>query len=106
MGDIIAPNGSPLSVAVIGVANMDASLAFYCDIIGLTASAPRIWDGEQFEKLWKLPPGSKANAVFVNFRASASAGFCCLSSMPLSANTFAPRCGTGLWADQLELLHR
>ena len=64
MGDIIAPNGSPLSVAVIGVANMDASLAFYCDIIGLTASAPRIWDGEQFEKLWKLPPGSKANAVF------------------------------------------
>ena len=58
MGDIIAPNGSPLSVAVIGVANMDASLAFYCDIIGLTASAPRIWDGEQFEKLWKLPPGT------------------------------------------------
>ncbi|MSO98738.1 MAG: hypothetical protein EXR11_11050 [Rhodospirillaceae bacterium] len=64
MGDIVAPEGSPLSVAVVGVEAMDKSLAFYSDIIGLTASAPQVWEGETFEKLWHLPPGSKANAVF------------------------------------------
>jgi catechol 2,3-dioxygenase-like lactoylglutathione lyase family enzyme len=64
LGDIVAPEGSPLSVAVIGTANMDASLAFYRDLIGLTASSPAVWEGEAFEKLWKLPPGSKATAVF------------------------------------------
>ncbi|MDX2142203.1 MAG: VOC family protein [Rhodospirillaceae bacterium] len=64
MGDIVAPEGSPLSVAVIGVADMVKSLAFYRDIIGLTASAPKTWAGETFEKMWKLPPGSQADAVF------------------------------------------
>lgn len=66
MGDIVAPEGSPLSVAVIGVENMETSLAFYRDIIGLSASAPQTWSGEAFEKLWKLPTGSAATAVFCN----------------------------------------
>ncbi len=64
MGDIVAPDGSQLSAAVIGVESMEKSLNFYRDIIGLTASAPLTWDGEAFEKLWHLPPGSKATAVF------------------------------------------
>ncbi len=64
MGDIVAPEGSPLSVAVIGVADMEKSLAFYRDIIGLSASAPKVWSGEPFEKLWRLPAGSQATAVF------------------------------------------
>jgi catechol 2,3-dioxygenase-like lactoylglutathione lyase family enzyme len=64
MGDIVAPDGSPLSVAVIGVEDMDRSLAFYRDLIGLSASVPITWNGESFEKLWKLPPGSSAQAVF------------------------------------------
>ena len=64
MGDIIAPDGSPLSVAVIGVADMDASLHFYRDLIGLTAHDPVNWSGPGFEKLWHLPAGSTANAVF------------------------------------------
>ena len=64
MGDIVAPEGSPLSIAVIGVADMEKSLAFYRDIIGLSASTPHVWSGETFEKLWKLPAGSHASAVF------------------------------------------
>jgi catechol 2,3-dioxygenase-like lactoylglutathione lyase family enzyme len=72
LGDIVAPEGSPLSVAVIGVDNMERSLAFYRDLIGLSASTPSVWEGEAFEKLWKLPPGSKATAVF-----------CALSGVPV-----------------------
>ena len=64
MGDIIAPQGSPLSVAVIGVADMGASLHFYRDLIGLTASDKVVWSGPGFETLWQLPAGSKADAVF------------------------------------------
>ena len=64
MGDIIAPEGSPLSVAVIGVADMDASLNFYRDLIGLTASDRVTWSGPEFETLWHLPAGSSADAVF------------------------------------------
>ena len=64
MGDIIAPEGSPLSVAVIGVSDMDASLHFYRDLIGLTAHDKVTWSGPEFETLWHLPAGSKAEAVF------------------------------------------
>lgn len=64
MGDIIAPDGSPLSVAVVGVADMDASLHFYRDLIGLTAHEKVNWAGPDFEQLWQLPSGSKADTVF------------------------------------------
>jgi len=64
MGDIIAPEGSPLSVAVIGVADMEASLHFYRDLIGLTAHDKVTWSGPGFEALWQLPQGSTADAVF------------------------------------------
>ena len=64
MGDIIAPEGSPLSVAVIGVADMAASLHFYRDLIGLTAQDKVTWSGPAFETLWHLPEGSRADAVF------------------------------------------
>ncbi|MDX2223731.1 MAG: VOC family protein [Rhodospirillaceae bacterium] len=65
MGEIVAPEGSPLSVAVIGVEDMAKSLAFYRDTIGLTAHPQETWAGESFEKLWRLPPGSRAEAVFL-----------------------------------------
>jgi len=64
VGEIVAPEGSPLSVAVIGAENLEASLAFYRDIIGLTAHPPVVWQGEAFERLWRLPPGASATAVF------------------------------------------
>lgn len=64
MGDIVAPNGSPLSVAVVGVRDMDASLNFYRDIIGLTAHDKTTWSGPAFETLWHLPEGASAEAVY------------------------------------------
>ncbi len=64
MGDIIAPEGSPLSVAVIGVADMETSLHFYRDLIGLTAHDRVKWSGTGFETLWHLPKGAYADAVF------------------------------------------
>jgi len=64
MGDIVAPEGSPLSVAVIGVEDMDASLHFYRDLIGLTAHDPVTWSGTEFETLWHMPAGASARAVF------------------------------------------
>jgi catechol 2,3-dioxygenase-like lactoylglutathione lyase family enzyme len=65
MGDIIAPEGSPLSVAAIGVADMEASLRFYRDLIGLTTQDEVRWSGSAFERLWHLPKGSTASAVFL-----------------------------------------
>ena len=64
MGNIIAPNGSPLNTVVIGVENMEKSLHFYRDLIGLSANDIEVWHGDKFEKFWKLPDGSKAEACF------------------------------------------
>jgi catechol 2,3-dioxygenase-like lactoylglutathione lyase family enzyme len=64
MGEIVSPDGSPLSVAVIGVADMDASLHFYRDLIGLTAHEKTTWSGPDYETLWHLPEGASAGAVF------------------------------------------
>ena len=64
MAEIIAPNGSPLSVAVISVKNLDDSLHFYRDIIGLTGEPAQEYFGEKFEQLWNLPAGSTAKAAF------------------------------------------
>jgi catechol 2,3-dioxygenase-like lactoylglutathione lyase family enzyme len=65
MGEIVAPEGSPLSVAVIGAEDMDASLRFYRDLIGLKAHKAVTWSGPEFERLWHMPSGSKAEAVFL-----------------------------------------
>ena len=64
MGNIIAPNGSPLNTVMIGVENMEKSLHFYRDLIGLSANNIEVWHGDKFEKFWKLPDGSKAEACF------------------------------------------
>ena len=65
---IVAPNGSPLSVAVVGVKDMTASLAFYRDMIGLNATEEETWSGPDFESFWHLPAGSSAKAVFLSDR--------------------------------------
>jgi catechol 2,3-dioxygenase-like lactoylglutathione lyase family enzyme len=64
MGEIVAPDGSPLSVAVIGVVNMNKSMHFYRDLIGLTVHDKTAWSGPDFESLWHLPEGASAEAVF------------------------------------------
>ncbi len=64
--DIIAQEGSPMSVAVIGVADMERSLHFYRDLTGLTAEPSVTWSGADFEAFWHLPAGAKGEAVFLH----------------------------------------
>jgi len=64
MAHNVSPNGSPLSVAVIGVDNLERSLAFYRDVIGLDADLETTWRGPAFERLWHRPKGASARAVF------------------------------------------
>lgn len=52
--------GSPLSVVVFGVSDLDESTAFYRDVIGLDATEETHWSGDDFDSLWQLPPGSSA----------------------------------------------
>lgn len=50
--------GSPLSLVVFGVSDLDETTAFYRDVIGLDATDETIWSGAEFEHLWQLPEGS------------------------------------------------
>ena len=52
MSAIIAPKGSPLNTAIIGVENLDQSIGFYRDLIGLSVSDPFDWRGKDFEDIW------------------------------------------------------
>ena len=58
--------GSPVSAAVVGVADLAQSVHFYRDLIGLDAQAPVEWQGADFEAHWNLPRGSSATAVFLH----------------------------------------
>lgn len=62
---IVAPQGSALAMAVMSCRNLDASLAFYCDLIGFDAGLLLDWQGAQFEALWQLPAGSAARACLL-----------------------------------------
>ena len=63
MSAIIAPNGSPLNTAIIGVDDLDLSLEFYRDLIGLSTEDPFDWSGKEF---------------FANLRIAMLEGFYCL----------------------------
>ncbi len=60
MGDIVAPEGSPLAVAVVSARDLGASMRFYADVIGLDAGDETRWSGPAFEALWGLPSGAVA----------------------------------------------
>lgn len=62
MGDIVAPQGSPLAAAVVGSRSLEASLAFYVDCIGFDAGSVAVWSGADFERFWQLPAGSSARS--------------------------------------------
>ncbi len=64
MAHNVSPDGSPLSVAVIGVDDLERSTTFYGDVIGLDADPAGTWSGAAFERLWHLPKGASATAVF------------------------------------------
>ena len=51
MSSIIAPNGSPLNTAIIGVDNLEQSIKFYRDLIGLSVSDIFDWSGKDFENI-------------------------------------------------------
>jgi catechol 2,3-dioxygenase-like lactoylglutathione lyase family enzyme len=57
--------GAPVSVAVIGVESLDASLTFYAGTLGLAVTESRTWSGPDFERYWKLPPGASARCAFL-----------------------------------------
>jgi catechol 2,3-dioxygenase-like lactoylglutathione lyase family enzyme len=65
MPDIEETAGSPVSVVIIGAENLDVSLGFYADTLGLEVKEKRTWQGPEFEKYWNLPPGSSAQCAFV-----------------------------------------
>lgn len=56
---------SPVSIVILGVDNLESSLHFYRDLIGLSASLAVVWSGREFEELWHLPNGATARAVFL-----------------------------------------
>ncbi|MDJ0929348.1 MAG: VOC family protein [Gammaproteobacteria bacterium] len=56
---------APVSVVVIGVENLDASLEFYAGTLGLEVSETRTWEGTAFEQYWQLPAGSGARCAFL-----------------------------------------
>jgi catechol 2,3-dioxygenase-like lactoylglutathione lyase family enzyme len=65
MGEIVAPDGSPLAVAVVGSRSLAASLAFYVDCIGFDAGPAAVWSGADFERFWQLPAGSSARSCLL-----------------------------------------
>ena len=68
MSSIIAPNGSPLNTAIIGVDNLEQSLEFYRDLIGLSVSDTFDWRGKDFEDIWQLPSGSNAKGCLCELK--------------------------------------
>ena len=62
--------GSALGISFIGVADMERSLGFYRDVIGLTVTAPCLWHGESLAAQWQSPPGLEAEAVLAAYPGS------------------------------------
>jgi catechol 2,3-dioxygenase-like lactoylglutathione lyase family enzyme len=52
-------------VVVIGVENLDASLAFYADTVGLEVAETWTWQGSAFERYWQVPAGTTARCAFL-----------------------------------------
>jgi catechol 2,3-dioxygenase-like lactoylglutathione lyase family enzyme len=57
--------GAPVSVVVIGVDDLDASLKFYAGTLGLEVAENRSWQGPEFERYWQLPAGASARCAFL-----------------------------------------
>ncbi len=56
---------APVSVVVISVENLDTSLRFYADTLGLEVIESGKWAGADFERYWHLPSGAKASCAFL-----------------------------------------
>jgi len=56
-----------VSVAVISVENLETSLAFYAETLGLEVAETRTWEGAEFEHYWQVPAGTKARCAFLGY---------------------------------------
>ena len=54
-----------VSVVVISVENLDASLKFYADTLGLDVAETCTWEGAEFEQYWHVPEGTAARCAFL-----------------------------------------
>lgn len=59
------PLSAPVSVVVIGVENLDASLKFYSETLGLTVAEQKTWGGAEFERYWQVPERTLARCAFL-----------------------------------------
>jgi catechol 2,3-dioxygenase-like lactoylglutathione lyase family enzyme len=57
--------GLPVSVVVVGVESLDASLDFYAGTLGLDVGEKRTWQGPEFEQYWQVPAGTTARCAFL-----------------------------------------
>jgi len=57
--------GAPVSVVVIGVGSLDASLKFYAGTLGLGIGESGTLGGSEFERHWRVPPGTTARHAFL-----------------------------------------
>jgi catechol 2,3-dioxygenase-like lactoylglutathione lyase family enzyme len=60
-----APVSSPVNAVVIGAENLDTSLAFYVEILGLEVAETRTWQGSEFERYWQVPAGTAARCALL-----------------------------------------
>jgi catechol 2,3-dioxygenase-like lactoylglutathione lyase family enzyme len=56
---------APVSAVVIGVENLDASLKFYAETVGLNVAETLTWKGPEFESYWHVPAGTTARCAFL-----------------------------------------
>ena len=56
---------APVSVVVISVENLDTSLAFYAETLGLDVAETWTWEGPEFESYWHVPAGTTARCAFL-----------------------------------------
>ena len=54
-----------VSVVVIGAEDLDTSLKFYADTLGLEVVETLTWQGPEFEQYWQVPAGSTARCAFL-----------------------------------------
>jgi len=65
MKNYTVPDSTPVSVVVIGAKNLDSSLQFYSETLGLETIETLTWQGPEFERHWNLPTGTTARCAFL-----------------------------------------
>ena len=66
----MSEHGTALGVSVCGVDNIEGSLDYYRDLVGLDVVDRGTWSGREFEDHWHLPAGSSARTALLGFGGS------------------------------------